>query len=89
MYLQETLGVLPSLEIALPWWLAIVCFLPLLIGDKSTRRQGLLIQELPVVRDAAENAIHQAWIWHETQRRNQLVYGAYQPMHATVPPARF
>ena len=62
MYLQETLDVLPSLETALPSRLAIVYFHTLLIGDKSTRRQGLLTQELPVWRDAAANATHPAWI---------------------------
>jgi hypothetical protein len=40
-----------------------VYFHTLLIGDKSTRRQGLLTQELPVWRDAAANATHPAWNW--------------------------
>ena len=62
MYLQETLDVLPSLETAPPKWLAVVYYYTLLIGDKSTRRQGLLTQELPVLRDAAANATHPAWI---------------------------
>ena len=62
MYLQETLDVLPFPETALPYWLAVVCFHTLLIGDKTTRRQGLLTQELPVLRDAAANATHPAWI---------------------------
>ena len=59
MYLQETLDVLPSLKTALPKKLADVCLRTLLIGDKSTRRQGLLKQELPVLRDAVANANHQ------------------------------
>jgi hypothetical protein len=59
MYLQETLDALPSLKTALPKKLADVCLHTLLIGDKSTRRQGLLKQELPVLRDAVANANHQ------------------------------
>ena len=89
MYLQETVAVLPFLETALPQRLAIVCFRIPLIGDKSTRRQGLLTQELPVLRDAAANATHQAWVWHTKQRLNQPVFVAHQPMHAPFPPAHF
>ena len=89
MYLQETLDVLPSLETALPSRLAIVYFRTLLIGDKSTRRQGLLAQELPVWRDAAANATHLAWNWQAKQRRNHPVFAAYLPMRAPFPPARF
>ena len=59
MYLQETLDVLPSLKTALPKKLTDACLRNLLIGDKSTRRQGLLKQELPVLRDAVANANHQ------------------------------
>ena len=89
MYLQETLAVLPFLETALPYRLSAVYFRTLLIGDKSTRRQGLLTQELPVLLDAAANATHQAWAWRTKQQQDQPVFSAYQPMHAPLPPARF
>jgi hypothetical protein len=89
MYRQETLDVLPSLKTALPYRQTIVSIRIPLVGDKWTRRQGLLTQELPVSHDAVANATHQAWVSHTKQRRKQPVFAAYQHMRAPFPPARF